>query len=64
MDSKLSLSSLLALSPIMAGPYKNIDIPTPKPVRNVPEYSRKKAQGRNELCACGSGKKYKKCCGK
>ena len=22
----------------------------------------KNAQGRNELCACGSGKKYKKCC--
>lgn len=24
---------------------------------------RPKAQGRNELCACQSGKKYKKCCG-
>ena len=23
-----------------------------------------KSQNRNELCACGSGKKYKKCCGK
>jgi hypothetical protein len=23
----------------------------------------KKTQGRNELCACGSGKKYKNCCG-
>ena len=22
-----------------------------------------KKQGRNELCACGSGKKFKKCCG-
>ena len=21
-------------------------------------------KGRNELCPCGSGKKYKKCCGK
>lgn len=21
-----------------------------------------KPQGRNELCACGSGKKFKKCC--
>ncbi|EKF9306232.1 SEC-C domain-containing protein, partial [Vibrio cholerae] len=21
-------------------------------------------QGRNDPCACGSGKKYKKCCGK
>ena len=25
---------------------------------------RKKKQGRNELCACGSGKKYKHCCGR
>ncbi len=23
---------------------------------------KKKKQGRNEPCACGSGKKYKKCC--
>ena len=23
-----------------------------------------KAAGRNEACPCGSGKKYKKCCGK
>lgn len=22
-----------------------------------------KKQGRNDACACGSGKKYKKCCG-
>jgi uncharacterized protein YecA (UPF0149 family) len=22
-----------------------------------------KKPGRNELCSCGSGKKYKKCCG-
>lgn len=26
-------------------------------VKNMP-----KEQGRNELCKCGSGKKYKKCC--
>jgi len=24
---------------------------------------KKKQGGRNELCPCGSGKKYKKCCG-
>ena len=24
----------------------------------------KKKVGRNELCPCGSGKKYKKCCGR
>lgn len=38
--------------------------PRSKPVRNVPEYARKKEQSRNELCKCGSGKKYKNCCGK
>ena len=29
-----------------------------KPIENPPKI------GRNELCLCGSGKKYKKCCGK
>ena len=28
----------------------------------VPEETRKRKLGRNELCHCGSGKKYKKCC--
>lgn len=64
INSKSSLVSLLALSAMTAGIYKNIDIPTPKPIRNVPEYARKKDQGRNEKCSCGSGKKYKKCCGR
>jgi len=35
-----------------------------KPIRDVPEFARKKEQPRNELCKCGSGLKYKKCCGK
>ena len=26
--------------------------------------ARPNAQGRNEKCSCGSGLKYKKCCGK
>ncbi|WP_366927956.1 SEC-C metal-binding domain-containing protein [Clostridium sp.] len=39
----------------------------------LPEYNDKTGQvkainenniGRNSLCSCGSGKKYKKCCGK
>ena len=32
-------------------------------VKNKPKRVAKK-QGRNELCSCGSGKKYKQCCGK
>ena len=27
-------------------------------------YKAQLKQGRNELCACGSGKKYKNCCGR
>jgi len=33
--------------------------PTPVQMRRVPP-----KVGRNEPCPCGSGKKYKKCCGK
>jgi hypothetical protein len=29
-----------------------------------PQMRRRVKQGRNEPCACGSGKKYKKCCGR
>ena len=31
--------------------------------RNRPDLMPPKEQGRNEPCNCGSGKKYKKCCG-
>lgn len=33
-------------------------------LNNLNENVNKKAVGRNEPCICGSGKKYKKCCGK
>ncbi len=33
-----------------------------KPIKRKPKKSNK--VGRNELCSCGSGKKYKHCCGK
>jgi uncharacterized protein YecA (UPF0149 family) len=36
----------------------------PKFQRNRPDLMRPHEQGRNEKCACGSGLKYKKCCGK
>jgi uncharacterized protein YecA (UPF0149 family) len=36
----------------------------PKPQRDRPDLMRPKEQGRNEKCNCGSGLKYKKCCGK
>jgi preprotein translocase subunit SecA len=34
----------------------------PPPVETI--RSEKKTVGRNDPCPCGSGKKYKKCCGK
>ena len=36
---------------------KQLSEPYAEPVRTEPKI------GRNEPCACGSGKKYKKCCG-
>lgn len=39
--------------------YKDAEFPTPKQVvRTEPKLKR------NDPCSCGSGKKYKKCCGK
>jgi SEC-C motif-containing protein len=37
--------------------YIDGDIVPPKPIK------KDKKIGRNEPCPCGSGKKYKKCCG-
>ncbi|MDR3596112.1 preprotein translocase subunit SecA [Clostridium sp.] len=39
-----------------AGPAANT--PGPGPVRNLDKH------GRNDLCSCGSGKKFKNCCGR
>jgi hypothetical protein len=35
-----------------------------KTERNVPRINPNIKQGRNDQCACGSGRKYKRCCGK
>ncbi len=39
--------------------YVDGEMPKPETVRNAA-----KKVGRNEPCPCGSGKKYKKCCGR
>ncbi|MBE7082186.1 MAG: preprotein translocase subunit SecA [Clostridiales bacterium] len=44
--------------PELADKYKAAEV-----VNHTPRTVQKE-QGRNELCACGSGKKYKDCCGK
>ena len=33
-------------------------------LKSTPKKNDKKKIGRNDLCQCGSGKKYKNCCGK
>lgn len=38
--------------------YVEGNLPKPETQRNIEKV------GRNETCPCGSGKKYKKCCGK
>lgn len=48
----------------LGGNYDDVILPRVKVDRNVPEYARKKERGRNEPCSCGSGLKYKKCCGR
>ncbi|MDD2469970.1 MAG: SEC-C metal-binding domain-containing protein [Bacilli bacterium] len=43
-------------------PKELSEIMLPEEKKNVPIISKQNKIGRNELCPCGSGKKYKKCC--
>ena len=47
---------------------KPVEISTNAPddnsVKKQPKVNKNKKVGRNDPCPCGSGKKYKKCCGK
>jgi len=46
-------------------PKNKIKRPAPDPAKNLKNVPKQIAKiGRNELCSCGSGLKYKKCCGK
>jgi preprotein translocase subunit SecA len=47
---------------IKAGLPGEDDTPLPPPVQ--PIHKDNQEIGRNDPCPCGSGKKYKKCCGK
>jgi len=42
---------------------KNEPASSPAPVKQVPIKRDGRKIGRNEPCPCGSGKKYKRCCG-
>lgn len=44
--------------------WREVGLPAPQPLAaDAPRAPGAAAPGRNELCPCGSGKKYKKCCG-
>jgi preprotein translocase subunit SecA len=45
-------------SDVVSQAANELSQPKPKPKRVGPKV------GRNDLCPCGSGKKYKQCCGK
>jgi len=40
------------------------ELPEPESIPHIPPPKKKKKIGRNKPCPCGSGVKYKKCCGK
>jgi len=46
------------------GCYPGLSAPKPFPGSNPVKTTRKPKVGRNAKCPCGSGKKFKKCCGK
>jgi SWIM/SEC-C metal-binding protein len=51
---------IIGLEPDQPEDITDLDLLLNKPKTTVVE----KTAGRNEPCPCGSGKKYKKCCGK
>lgn len=53
-----------SLSPDLWGRLRMWACFDPKPDRPVPRIREKVKIGRNDPCPCGSGRKYKKCCGK
>jgi len=48
----------------MVARWRRLELPAPEPLA-LPALGGKRASepGRNDPCSCGSGKKYKKCCG-
>jgi uncharacterized protein len=65
-DEETRLAALVAAGEVVHEVYlgwRGIGLPAPQPIAlDVPLVSAAEP-GRNELCPCGSGKKYKKCCG-
>jgi len=49
---------------IMERPEERKDLVTNRSEESGPKQAQANKIGRNDPCPCGSGKKYKKCCGK
>ncbi len=60
MEAQQALTQNASTPPEFRGTYSNQQEEAPKlrPIHTAPKV------GRNDPCPCGSGKKYKKCCGK
>jgi preprotein translocase subunit SecA len=60
-QAKMDHSEISAFQPTAQTPVpQEMEMPAPKGTTVTSEFK----VGRNDLCPCGSGKKYKKCCGK
>lgn len=62
MSSFMRLETGRSLIPDMASSEPEQEAPPAEPPKSLPFVAENRA-GRNEDCPCGSGKKYKKCCG-
>lgn len=63
-NDKIMVNDVAAVSQFQADPYKQVKLANNSDdiVKKQRDVSGAKV-GRNDLCPCGSGKKYKKCCG-
>lgn len=68
MESEKTLETLLGINKLLrnlcGNQYDDFGMFSTKSYRNKPSLMPPNSQGRNEPCLCGSGLKYKKCCGK
>jgi hypothetical protein len=60
-DTKKSIIDTYFSTPFFGRPYISDLIIITRDVKNIFPITKEKKQGRNELCNCGSGKKYKHC---
>ena len=62
-DDTITLLLKAELQKVPNPQEKKEDLQTNQTGPNMPKKAAKKEIGRNDSCPCGSGKKYKNCCG-